>query len=84
VPTLAGVTVGLIGALHGDTLAEPRRGALAAAAVSALAAAHVASADALRVPGALALTLVHAVLGAPVLVLAARALGRPRSRQPVP
>lgn len=128
---LAGVTVGTVGALHGDALAEPRRGALAvlllagwlgltvlgslvhllgllghvrdlsrpqprprptrdralvavaATAVSALAAAHLASADALRTPGAAALLLVYAVLGVHVLILAGRALGRPRQRRPL-
>lgn len=134
---LAGVSVGTIGALHGDVLAEPRRGALAvlllagwlgltvlaslvhlltllahirdlsggrprlrprprsrptadrvivtlaALAITTLAAAQLAPAAPLLRSGALGVVVLYAVLGAHVLVLAARALLRFPSRRPL-
>jgi len=124
---LAGVALGIVGALGDDVLAEPRRGALAvlllagwlgltvlasllhllavlarvrdfsrampvprpahdralvglaAVAVSSVAAARLAPAESLQAPSAAALALLYAVLGGHVLLLAARALVRPRS-----
>jgi nitrite reductase (NO-forming) len=129
---LAGVTLGAVGALGDDGLAEPRRGALAvlllagwlgltvlasmlhllavlarvrdhsralppprpardralvalaAVAVSALAASRLASADSLLAPSAAALTILYAVLGGNVLLLAARALLHSQPKAPSP
>lgn len=129
---LAGVALGIFGALGDDVLAEPRRAALAvlllagwlgltvlasllhllavlarvrdlsramplprpardralvalaAVAVSALAAARLATADSLLAPIAVGLALLYAVLGGHVLLLAARALLRPKSKRPSP
>jgi nitrite reductase (NO-forming) len=61
---LAGVTVGLVGALHGDALAEPRRGVLAV----------------LLLAGWLGITVLASLVHLLVLLGHVRDLSRPRSR----